>query len=335
MDKALTYIRVTSTSPACNLALEEAFFSCLESERYFLLWQNAPSVIIGRHQNACEEINAAEVERRQLPVVRRSTGGGAVYHDPGNLNFSFLERRQESGSIDFARYLAPIVRALARLGVQAEISGRNDLEVQGRKISGSAQRLAQGRVLHHGTLLVQANFEDMTRALSPDPGKFLSHGVASVRARVANISEFWNPGESLESLCRALCEETGAVPGRIPAHVLARAEELQREKYGSWAWNMGQNPKFTAQKSERFPWGRVDVRFNVEKGRITDCRIFGDYFAVADISVLEGCFAGCRAEKTSMADALDAVLKAGRADLDQWFSGCDTQVMREFLLSVF
>lgn len=328
----LTYIRVTSTEPAWNLALEEAFFSCLEDERYFLLWQNAPSVIIGRNQNAYEEINAAEVERRQLPVVRRSTGGGAVYHDLGNLNFSFLEHRQESGSIDFARYLAPIVRALKRLGVQAEISGRNDLEVQGRKISGSAQRLARGRVLHHGTLLVQADFEDMTRVLTPDPGKYLSHGVASVRARVANISEFWQPGTDLGTLCRVLCEETGAVAGEIPVRILEEAEALRAKKYGSWDWNMGQNPRFTARTCRRFPWGRVDVRLTVDKGVITDCRIYGDFFAVTDISVLEAAFTGCQAEKEHLARAL-AACTADRG-LARWFNGCEEETMRDFLLSV-
>ncbi len=326
----MRYLRVQDTDPARNLALEEALFSTLEGEGIFMLWQNAPSIIIGRHQNAWEEINAAEVERRHLFVVRRSTGGGAVYHDLGNLNFSFLECRAGSGGMDFARYLAPIVRGLARLGVRASLSGRNDLEVGGRKISGSAQRLARGRVLHHGTLLVSANFEDMTRALNPTPEKYLSHGVASVRARVANIAEFWKEGSDMEALCRVLCEEAGGRPWSVPDHVLLKAGEIARAKYGNWQWNMGQNPRFTTRISRHFPWGSVEMRVVVARGVITECRVFGDFFAVEDIAELEKGLCGCRAQRTSLGQRL-----ASLGSLKRWFCGCDEDELRDFLLSLF
>ena len=328
--KTMRYLRVQATEPAHNLALEEALFQTFDGESLFMLWQNAPSIIIGRHQNAWEEINREEVEARHLPVVRRSTGGGAVYHDLGNLNFSFFECREGTGGMDFARYLEPIVRGLARLDVNASISGRNDLEVEGRKISGSAQRLARGRVLHHGTLLVSANFEDMTRALNPEPEKYLSHGVSSVRARVANISEFWKDGTDMESLCSALREEVGGRAWNIPESVLQIAEELAVKKYGNWEWNMGQNPRFSAQVSRRFPFGRVDVRVQVARGIVSECRIYGDFFAVEDIALFERALCGCRAERASIEERL-----ASLGPLARWFSGCDEEKMRALLLELF
>ena len=328
--KSMRYLRVQSTNPAHNLALEEALFESHEGEGLFMLWQNAPSIIIGRHQNAWEEINRDEVERRKLPVVRRSTGGGAVYHDLGNLNFSFIEHREGSGGMDFARYLAPIVRGLARLGVEASISGRNDLEVGGKKISGYAQRLARGRVLHHGTLLVTANFEDMTRALNPEPEKYLSHGVASVRARVANISEYWMAGTDMEALCQVLQEEVGGRGWTLPESIEQRASELAAKKYGNWEWNMGQNPRFSARVSKRFSFGRVDVRVHVARGVISECRIYGDFFAVEDIALFERALCGCRAERASLEERL-----ASLGPLMRWFSGCDEEKMRAFLLELF
>ncbi|MDO5536106.1 MAG: lipoate--protein ligase [Desulfovibrionaceae bacterium] len=325
----MQYLRLTTHDPSYNLAVEEALFSALnpDSEPCFMLWQNGPSVIVGCHQNAMEEVNAEEVRRRSLPVVRRSTGGGAVYHDLGNLNFSFLEYRPGVRKVDFRHYLEPIVRALGRCGVDARISGRNDLEAGGRKISGSAQRLAQGRVLHHGTLLVDADFEDMTMALHPDPEKYMSKGVASVRARVANISEFWKAGTTLEDLCGVLADEMGAVPADLPEAAHREALRLQAEKYGRWEWNIGASPKFTSSTARRFPWGRVQVCLQVEKGIVTACRIYGDFFAVEPTARLEALLTGCQARREAFDDALKG------ADLSQWFSGCQEDEMRAFLLA--
>lgn len=325
----MRYVRLKTNDPSWNLAVEEALFNTLQgdSESLFMLWQNSPSVIVGCHQNAMEEVNAAEVRRRALPVVRRSTGGGAVYHDLGNLNFSMLEYRPGVRHVDFRHYLEPITRALAKCGVQAVISGRNDIEVAGRKISGSAQRLAQGRVLHHGTLLVSADFEDMTRALNPDPEKYLSKGVASVRARVANISEFWQPGTTLEHLCDLLAAELGARACELPGTARAEAERLRQEKYGRWKWNIGASPKFTSRIARKFPWGRVQICVNVEKGVITCCRIYGDFFSAAAIADLEALLTGCQARREAIAEKLRG------KELETWFSGCDAEEVRLFFAS--
>lgn len=327
----MRYLRLKSTDPSFNLAVEEALFASTDekSEPLFMLWQNAPSIIIGCHQNALQEINSHEVEARNLPVVRRSTGGGAVYHDLGNLNFSFLEYRQGVRQTAFKRYLEPIVRGLARCGVEAVIKGRNDLEVQGRKISGSAQRISQGRVLHHGTLLVDADFEAMTRALTPDPEKYLSKGIASVRARVANISSFWDKGTTLESLCDMIAAEVEGMPCTLPQAVREQALRLQAEKYGSWDWNIGKSPAFTSHTEKRFPFGRIQICLAVDGGVITACRLYGDFFAQRPVSEIEARITGCQSSHEALQKALQDVRLA------DYFSGAEAGSAEAELHSFF
>ncbi|MDR3358659.1 MAG: lipoate--protein ligase [Desulfovibrio sp.] len=323
----MEFLSLSSLDPAVNLALEERLFTTLPPRHpgLFLLWQNGPSVIVGRHQCTAEEINAEFVRRENLPVVRRNTGGGAVYHDTGNLNFSFLENTRRPGGMDFRRLLAPVCLALADVGVRAEISGRNDLEVQGRKISGNAQLLRDGKMLHHGTLLVNLDLSRMVEALKPAPEKIRSKGVASVRARVANITEFWKPGTTVEALKHALlrrCAERRAELGR---ETLAVAQDLAETKYRQWDWNYGASPAFTEKKRERFPWGSVDMRLDVRDGVIRSCRFYGDFFAATPIGELQSLLTGQKRESGDLARALDGV------NMENFFSGCDAAVMRRFL----
>lgn len=319
---------VDTTEPAYNLALEETLFDGLSTgdEGLFLLWRNAPSIIVGRHQCTGEEINADFVKRRGIPVVRRNTGGGAVYHDLGNLNFSFIEHADGEGKVDFGRYLTPICAALRELGVEAHISGRNDLEVEGRKISGSAQRLQHGKVLHHGTLLVDLNFSDLVEALQVEPEKYLSKGVASVRARVANISEFCTSSALMDELRAALVRTCADRQIGLPPDAHRRAEALAETKYRTWEWNYGASPAFAFRRKERFPWGSVDLRLNVRKGVIVAARIHGDFFSAADVDELERRLIGLRHEPSCLAEALRD------APWTSWFSGCDPERMRDFFL---
>ncbi|HML45867.1 MAG TPA: lipoate--protein ligase family protein, partial [Clostridia bacterium] len=193
-----------SNDPAWNLALEQTLLETVQ-EDLFLLWQNGPSVIVGRNQNARAEVDESLVEALGLPVVRRMTGGGAVYHDLGNLNFSYIECRAGGHFGDFARYTKPVLEALRQLGIDAELGGRNDLLVDGRKISGNAQCLWRGRMLHHGTLLFDADLTVLGRVLRPDPAKLAGKGVASVRSRVTNLRAVC-PGLTLDQLLDALCK---------------------------------------------------------------------------------------------------------------------------------
>ena len=309
----MQFLSLSSTDPALNLALEECLLQWLPADHpgLFLLWQNAPSVIVGRHQVTLDEIDADFVRRRGLPVVRRMTGGGAVYHDLGNLNFSFMENAHGRKTVDFARYLRPVCAALAELGVQSSLTGRNDLEAGGRKISGSAQSLRQGRILHHGTLLVSLDF-----------------GTAAVRSRVAISSEFWTPGSGMEDLRAALLRHCADGEGSLEPEVLRAAEELAERKYRSWDWNYGASPAFTLQRRERFPWGLVDWRLDVRDGIVRACRICGDFFAAADIAGREERLRGVRCRSDALAGALNGVA------WQEYFSHCDPQRMEQFFTTL-
>lgn len=327
----LRHIIFAGRDPAMNLALEEHLFQSLPAGHpgYFLLWQNDPSIIIGRHQCAREEINASLVEELGLPVVRRITGGGAVYHDCGNLNFSFIENVANDGRISFGRYLEPICRALAEIGVTARISGRNDLEVNGRKISGSAQTRAGRRFLHHGTLLVHCELDRLGEILRPSRNKIISKGVPSVRARVGNIADFWPAGATMEALKAALVTQCAPAAAEPATHDLKEAAMLAQEKYRSAAWNFGASPPFDLEKRQRFGWGEVTVRLAVRHGCIEACRVYGDFFSSADIALLEKMLVGVELSRTSV----DRVL-AGAAWSD-FFIGCQPDEMREFFLAAF
>ena len=316
--------------PAFNLALEEHLLSTLPADHpgWFLLWQNGPSVIVGRHQCTVDEVNLPFVNEHRIPVVRRMTGGGAVYHDTGNLNFSIITRTlsRAEGKLDFAHYLAPIVRALATVGVTAHISGRNDLEVDGRKISGSGQRVTQGRVLHHGTLLVRLDVDTMVAALTPDAAKIRAKGVASVRARVTNIADHWRPGTTLAEVQDALVATCAEGTDAPTAADFAAAEALANSKYRQWSWNFGASPPYSEERQERFPWGTVRVRCDVQRGHIRHCRIEGDFFAVRDIAELETRLVGCSCQPDALTRALAGV------PWQEHFGGCDAQAMRDFFL---
>lgn len=321
---------VTDTlDPAFNLALEEHLFTSLPTGHpgLFLLWQNAPSVIVGRHQCTVEEVDSQFIQQEKLPVIRRMTGGGAVYHDTGNLNFSFISHAPYSGPFrpDFSRYLFPICRALQDIGVAAVISGRNDVEVCGRKVSGSGQRFWQGKILHHGTLLVQADFSRMARALTPDAEKIRSRGVASVRARVGNLADMWQAGTDMDVLRASLLHHCADGQTSLHPEDIVAARELARNKYQQWIWNYGASPPFDECRRQRFPWGSLSFHFSVRQGRITDCRIYGDFFALADIEELEAIFIGQSREPAVLRQALISV------DWRRWFADCDPIAMLEFL----
>lgn len=323
-------ISLHALDPAHNLALEECLFDSVrpDDEEILLLWRNGPSVIVGRHQCAAEEIDAAFVARRGIPVIRRMTGGGAVYHDEGNLNFSFIGPAPASGRPDFIRRLEPVCAALADLGVDARISGRNDLEVDGRKISGSAMRRSRNAVLHHGTLLVNPDFDSLVAALSPDPEKHRSRGVPSVRARVAGLADFWRPGTTMDDLRAALIRRCADGEMRPDPALEERARILAETKYRSWQWNFGDSPPFSVRGRRRFPWGCLDVRLDVRRGVIAAARVHGDFFSADGVADLERRLAGVRHERSALEEALRG------APWEDWFSGCRAEDVREFILSL-
>jgi lipoate---protein ligase len=314
-----------TTDARLNLALEEHVLRTKVPEDDLLLFYvNAPAIIIGRNQNTLEEINSDLVDARGVRVVRRVSGGGAVYHDFGNLNFSFMTRDVNTRFNRYDLFNKPVVEVLRELGVPAEIGGRNDILADGRKISGNAQFATAGRMFSHGTLLLDSNLDDVTATLRPKPGKVESKGVKSIRSRVANISEFLSEPISVDELRDRILERIFGTRDRalLPSLVINPADwqatrELVERRYGNWNWNYGENPPSNVQRAQRFPAGEIDVRLDVHGGRITGARFFGDFMGRAEVVELESRLQGLVYDRTALAEALADV------DMRQYFGEID------------
>ncbi|MGR6835547.1 lipoate--protein ligase [Syntrophomonas erecta] len=303
----------TCNNPYFNLALEEYVFTSLDpEEEWFILWQNRPAIIVGRNQNTIEEINQQLVEGKNIKVVRRITGGGAVYHDLGNLNFTFVVRDHLGSGFDFAHFTQPVVAALEKIGVQAENNGRNDITIQGKKFSGNSQYRGRGQLLHHGTLLFSSNLEEMTRVLQVDQEKISSKGVKSVRSRVTNISEHLDRPITIDDFKTILVQTIQEDTGHQPVYNLTEKDRqaiknLVEKKYGLWEWNYGVSPPFNLQKHARFDWGRIDLRLDVKKGIINNLHIFGDFFANRDVDELKLIITGVPYNRRGLEKRLECV----------------------------
>ncbi len=299
--------------PRINLAIEEYALKYLDiNETYLLFYINEPSIIIGKNQNTIEEINTKYVEDQQIHVVRRLSGGGAVYHDKGNLNFSFITKDDGNSFHNFKKFTEPVVEALKKLGVNAELSGRNDLMAEGRKISGNAQFSTKGRMFSHGTLLFDSEIENVVSALKVKKDKIESKGIKSIRNRVANISEFLEQKVTVEEFREMLLRYIFDGEENITEYKLTEKDwetihQISKERYQSWDWNYGKSPKFNLQHSHRFPVGQIDVRLEVNKGKIDACTIYGDFFGVGDVQEVQEKLTGVRYEKASIEQALEDI----------------------------
>ncbi|SEG06345.1 lipoate--protein ligase [Paenibacillus sp. UNC499MF] len=300
------------TKPQINLAIEEYALKNLPAdETYLLFYINEPSIIIGKNQNTVEEINTEYVEQNGIHVVRRLSGGGAVYHDHGNLNFSFITKDDGESFHNFRKFTEPVVQALRKLGVDAELSGRNDIQVGERKISGNAMFATKGRLFSHGTLLFQSDIEHVVSALRVKAEKIQSKGIKSIRSRVANITEFLKKPMTVEEFRQELLENIfGMKVSEVPQYVLTEKDweairELSAERYGNWEWNYGRSPKSELVNSKRFPAGTIDVRMNLEEGRIGKMKIYGDFFGVKDVEEIERLLTGVKYDTQSLERALE------------------------------
>ena len=298
------------TNPQINLAIEEYVLRNLdENESYLLFYINEPSIIIGKNQNTIEEINTEYVEKNNIKVVRRLSGGGAVYHDLGNLNFSFITKDDGDSFHNFLKFTEPVVKALRKMGVNAELSGRNDLLAEGRKISGNAQFSTKGKMFSHGTLLFNSEMDHIVSALKVRKDKIESKGIKSVRSRVANIIEFLKEPMTIEEFRSELLKNIFEGVKEIPEYVLTEEDwkniyKLSEERYQNWEWNYGKSPRFNLQNSKRLPVGLIEFRLDVKKGIIEECKIFGDFFGVGDVTEIEKLLLGVQYERIAITDRL-------------------------------
>lgn len=281
-----TYVLNDNHDPRRNLALEESLFLKAQSDKegFLMLWSNDPTVVVGRFQNTAEEVNRKFTQERNVFVVRRITGGGAVYHDRGNLNYTVILPTEDAATLDIHSFSIPLLGYLASLGVRAERTGRNDVPLEGRKFSGVAQHSGGGVVLHHGTILFDSRLEDVVDSLRVDPEKFQSKGLKSVRSRVTNLLPCLKNPVAMEEFQSGFADELisfyRAETVRTPSNDEAeKAEELFAQKYSRWDWNWGASPEFDFTDKRRFPGGTVQFCLSVMDGVVENCRFYGDFFS--------------------------------------------------------
>lgn len=305
-------IKRTQTNPYFNLAAEEYFLKNF-GEDIFMLWRNEPCVIVGKHQNTLAEINLNFIKVNNIPVVRRLSGGGAVFHDLGNLNFTFIQNGERDNLINFRKYTQPILNILLKLNIEAKFEGRNDLTINGKKFSGNAEHVYKNRILHHGTLLFSSEMKNLTQALRVDPSKFQDKGVKSVRSRVTNISEhLLNKLDVLEFKDMIMKHIMEMYPDaylyEMTKNDIFEVNKLVESKYSTWKWNFGYSPKYALQKSIKTEGGKMEFDLNVQNGKIEDIQIFGDFFNKMDISQVQSALIGIPHHENQIREAL-AVLK--------------------------
>ncbi len=273
-----TIFRSTQYNPWYNLALEEHLLKNVVDDDHVILylWQNQHTVVIGRNQNAWKQCRCKELEDSGGKLARRLSGGGAVYHDLGNMNFTFLMPRRH---YDLERQLQVLLQAVKEQGIDAKFAGRNDLVADGRKFSGNAFYFEENRCYHHGTLLVDVNFDDMTKYLQVSSAKMRSKAVESVKARVVNLREL-SPGLTIEgiadSVAGAFIDVYGGEKEIIDADPSSMGLEDKYDHYASWEWRYGKTPKFDVEFSTRFDWGEIDMGLSLQKGHIKEATIWSD-----------------------------------------------------------
>lgn len=308
--KKTVYIDVTTTDPTFNLALEEYVFEKMpRDQEYFLTWRNDNAIIVGRHQNTAAEINEEFVKEKNIKVVRRLSGGGAVYHDLGNLNFTFIVDARPEQKVDLRKFCQPIADTLCALGAKAEVDGRNDILIDGMKVSGNAQYVRQGRVMHHGTILFDSDMTVLSQALRPDPAKAQAKGVKSVRSRVTNVrqclSRDMTIGQFRDALSGALMAG-GFEKYELTQANIATIKEIQSKRYDQWAWNYGFCEAGALIRKRRIEGcGTVEAHITLKNDLITGISFRGDYFSTLPPEELASLFIGLPLMEGALRTALE------------------------------
>lgn len=325
----MKYIESKWTDPYYNLALEEYVFENLDRHSdWLLLWQNFNTIVIGKYQNTVEEINADYVKEHGISVARRLSGGGAVYHDKGNLNYTIIVDQNEDFDFNFQYFARPLTRALQAFGIDAKFSGRNDVTIDGKKFSGNSQYVKRNRIMHHGCIMLDSNLSNVADALKVKEIKMESKSTKSVRSRVTTINANAETPISMETfkqeLKKQVAEGNPLEPYELTEADITEIKKLRDEKYATWEWNYGFSPEYTVRKEEKFPCGIVTAHMDVEKGRIKEIRLFGDFFGNGDIAELENRLKGLTLDY-NMEDSLRNV------NAEDYINGITTQELIKLL----
>ena len=318
--------------PRINLAIEEYLIkSIAPKEEILLFYINQPSIIIGRNQNTIQEINVDYVKAHDIIVVRRLSGGGAVYHDLGNLNFSFIAPNSPGNFHNFRKFTQPVIKVLMKMGVPAELSGRNDILADGKKISGNAQYVSGPRMVSHGTLLWNTDLSVVGEALRVKQAKIESKGIKSVRSRVANITEFLpeNPPDIMafrQMIIDGVHNENPLEEYFLSDTDWENIHQISKERYQTWDWNFGKSPAFGIQREIRYGGGTVEAWLDVTRGGIVNqVKFYGDFFGQRDVSELEAALAGCRYEPSALLERL------AELDVNDYFVNLTTAGLLDLL----
>lgn len=291
------YLESESKDPYYNLALEEYVFEELSAnDDFFMLWQNDNTVVVGKYQNTIEEINREYVKKNGINVVRRMSGGGAVYHDRGNLNYTFIVRQGMKDGFDFTGFTKHIIKALKELDIKAEFTGRNDVTIDGKKICGTAQYARNQKIMHHGCIMVDSNLVNVADALNPNKMKFESKSIKSVKSRVTTINACTDSCITVDIFKDVLKKQIFS-GNKIEKYILteediARVKKLRDEKYITWEWNYGESPQYDFEVEHKFEYGMVSLKGKVKDGIIEKMRIYGDFFGNEPVEQLENALVG-------------------------------------------
>lgn len=331
----MIYIINNSTKPDYNLALEEYCFKhLLHQDKVFILWINEPTIVVGKHQNTLEEINQEYVRNHDIHVVRRPSGGGAVYHDLNNLNFTIISNEDKGVDFDFKTFSEPVIETLGELGVKADFTGRNDLVINDKKICGNAQAYMTGRIMHHGCLLFDVDLTVLGQALDNSKEKVVSNSVKSVRSRVTNILEYLPEKISVKEFSeKILTNMLSRFPQmqeyQFTEKELEEIEQIRKKKYGNWEWVYGKSPSFNTQREKRFTAGKIQVFIDVKRATIKKIKFYGTFFGNnSDLSMIEAALEGVKYKAVAIREKLLTM------ELNTYFAGFTVDEVVESIIEL-
>lgn len=325
----MIFIKNDNTDPCINHAIEEYVLSKFDDD-CFILWRNEPCILIGKNQNTLSEINVDYVRENNIPVVRRMSGGGTIFCDLGNILFTFISKLDENHFADFSKFTNPIIHALGELSIKAELSGRNDLTIEGKKFSGNAQYNSKNKILHHGSILFSSDMSGLVKALKVKAIKFQDKAVKSVASRVTNISEHlitpMTVVEFKDFLNNYIISEYGHDKFyEFTDEDWKEIRKISNEKYATWEWNYGHSPKFSYSNEKKFLGGIVQANINVHKGLIKEIRFYGDFFSKGEVKELEEVLTGVRYLQEDVDKILDSI------DVEKYMSNIKKENLLEIM----